>query len=167
MILCYRGTSLISRLIELRTWSCYSHTSWMCSNGSEFEAWPGKGVVHAAMWGENHTPVTQIDCFDFVQPLSPDEIQDMEAYLIMQVGKHYDYSGVFGFLPIARLFGLHNNSKAFFCSELIAAATQYINRPLSRKATWRIDPDDVAMSPVLKFVKTIKVRDDSLQIALA
>lgn len=160
MIALYKGTHLYpSRLTELFTWSQYSHASWICADESEYAAEMDAGVVHLPHWGDTryHNAGTEIDLYDFVDPLTPEETTALEAFLEKQVGKDYDWAGVFSFIWFMRLLGLHNNELKWFCFELIAAACIEIGRALSRLASWRMAGREFEGSTIIKYIGTIRI----------
>ena len=154
MILAYRGTSLLSWWIRIRTWSDHSHISHLLRDGTEIEAWQG-GVQHNKEWGILHTAGTMVDVYQYVNPITGDQIDKIECFLESQIGKPYDYLGLFRFLPIVRLFTKTNaETDRWFCSELEATAQQAGGVQLIDKESYKVTPEDVACSPVLKKVDT-------------
>jgi len=175
----YMGVSFISRVIEARTWSKYSHVSIILSPAetiifcefmrkthpnypdydeeSEVESWQDGGVVHNKHWGSRHTPGTKVDLFEYKIKLTEHEICKGIVFLSKQIGKKYDYAGVVGCLWIGRLFGIVHNLYKWFCSELAAAFANEMSRQLSGKKTWKTVPDDVVTSVVLKLSERRKV----------
>lgn len=159
MIALYKGKSLLSWIIKARTWSKYSHASWICADDSEYEAWIGKGFVHVPVWGLQHEPGTVIDLFDFVKPLTVAERKTIEDFLAAQEGKGYDYAGILGFVSIMRLLGCHNNDKSLFCFESIGLGCAAAQRPVSNKPAYKLSGDDFAGSLALKYIGTLVVPD--------
>lgn len=158
MIALYKGVSLISWIIRIRTWSPYSHASWIDDdNLSEYEAWCSGGVLHNDKWGIRHTPGTEVDIFDFNSLLTKAEIKDSKAFFLSQVGKGYDWCGVFAFMSIMRLFGNKHNPDRWFCSEYISAGCNAIGRPLLNKEPYKIDPGDIPTSLEIHYKETWRV----------
>ena len=163
MIGLYKGKSFTSKLIKWRSWSEYSHASWIdvarprllkddiiSPLSHVFEAWIPDGVVERQNISDGHTKGTPIDLFDI--QLTDGERQALMRFLRMQIGQKYDYRGVLKFM--SRREG--QTPDAWFCSELIFAAFQHICRPLLlRIPTWKVAPGMLAYSPLLKFVGTI------------
>lgn len=146
MIALYQGTSPVSRLIQWRTWSPFSHAAWVYGDGAVIEAWKGVGVHEADNLGSAHRPGTRVELLSI--QLTDSEEWDLMAFLRAQIGKRYDYRGVLGFIS-------HRDSaqqqNAWFCSELIAAAFESIGRPLlARIPPWRVTPGMLWTSPLLK-----------------
>lgn len=162
MIACYRGMSFWpSQFTKLFTWGDYSHVSWICEDGSEYGAEMHGGVMHMPHWGDptRHNVGTEIDLYDFVIPLTKDEVMRLEYFFEQECGKAYDWTGVFAFMWFLRLIGIgRNNDARWFCSELFAAGCEYIGRFLfCKKPPYKISPSDVPTSPILKYIQTIKI----------
>ena len=144
MIGLYKGTSMISTLIKWRTWSEYSHVSWINEDGSVIEAWTD-GVCQRKSIHEAHRPGTQIDIFDV--KMSLEQKARIKLFLKGEIGKKYDYRGVMKF--ISRRSG--DNQDRWFCSELIAAAFNFADVPLLvRIPVYKIYPGLLAYSPLLR-----------------
>ena len=62
---CYRGKSAISRTIQFRSWSVYSHVAAIYGDGSVVEAWHKGGVVYRDNYDEGHADGTVIDLFHY------------------------------------------------------------------------------------------------------
>jgi hypothetical protein len=157
MIALYRGISLASRLIRLRTWSDYSHASWISEDFKlEIESW-GRGVQANGVPFSLHTPHTAVDLFD-VPILTAGECEGLQHFLLRQVGRSYDWPGILGFVT-RRDQGAESQRK-WFCSELLAAAFESIRRPLlCRIKPWRVYPGLLAYSPMLSFLRRANVPD--------
>ena len=154
MIGLYRGTSIISRLIQFRTWSPYSHASWIGDNGAEIEAWHKGGVVCHPDWGHIHTPGTEIDLFEVkMSDLQRSVITD---FLRTQLGKKYDFGAILGFLTRC---GKERLGK-WFCSELVFCAFQEAGIDLlCRIEPHKVSPGRLSTSPLLTLVDTLVVPD--------
>lgn len=146
MIGLYEGTSVLSRAIRFRSWSKYSHASWICPDHSEFEAWAIGGVCKRAQYGQAHTKATVIRLLAL--DLTPGEEQGLVEFFEKQLGKKYDWGGVFGFL--SRRDASHDPEE-WFCSELVFAGFQAIRKPLlARIPAHRVDPGMLLYSPLLR-----------------
>lgn len=156
MIALYKGTSFLSRLIRWFTWSEYSHAAWLCEDGSVIEAWQGGGVRHVASLGAQHKAGTPVDMF-FVYGhgdnlLTTCQRNAVENFLLEQVGEKYDYLGILGFLSRKRM----EAHDAWFCSELIFKALNHAGiYPLLRTPACKVSPGLLAISPLLKFQRTV------------
>jgi Orthopoxvirus protein of unknown function (DUF830). len=149
-ILAYHGTGLLSWWIRTRTWSEISHVSQLLDDGTEVEAWSG-GVQHNKTWGILHKDGTVVDVYDYREPLTAVQKLKMESFLLDQVGKPYDYFGLFRFLPIVRWFARSSNEvKAWFCSELVMESNEVSGIDLLEKEAYQTTPNDVVVSPLLR-----------------
>lgn len=164
----YQGKSFISRLIRWQTRSQYSHAAFLLDDGSVIEAWQPcvREIVpaglnrlspmrHIAALSKQHTPGTTVDIFEFCAPLSRDENRMLEHFARREVGAPYDYASIIRFCTREkdRVYG---KSKSVFCSELVFACCANIGRHLlERTEPWRVPPDWIARSPLLKHDETI------------
>ena len=151
MICLYHGKSFLSRLIRFRTWSCYSHVSWLDdSTGEVYEAWIG-GVRRAPNINYGHKPGTLISMFDV--KLTQAQSKKLLQFFNEQVGRGYDYLGILGFA----FRGEFQNQNKWFCSELIAGGFKEIGKPLlERIPNWKVYPGMLAYSPLLKWAGAVK-----------
>ena len=156
MILLYRGTSWISKLIKWQTFGPYSHAAWWCSDGTAIEAWHKGGVQHVDSPATLHKPGTEIDVFDFRDPAALD-VDAAEWFLREQVGDDYDFRPVLsGFLLRLR----RNNPDKWFCSELVHAAAVAGGLPLlSRVSDWKVHPTLLSYSRELVHIGTLTTID--------
>jgi hypothetical protein len=170
LLLFYRGTSLVSRVIKGFTWSKYSHVSIVPSDGFHlelnkakymaecrlFEAWhkgEPSGVVRRRGIHDAHKKGTRIDVFGVEATV---KIAAVLAFLESQVGKRYDFRGVLGF--VSRRDGAQAQDK-WFCSELAFAAVQAGGVDLLRDIEpHRVSPGLLSKSPLLKQVGTISTK---------
>jgi hypothetical protein len=147
MIAIYRGKSWVSRVIRAFNWSPYSHVAWIDdADFSVIEAWHPGGVSHVATPNVNHTPGTMVDIFT-VHGEEPFQTEIIRQFLLDQVGKKYDFAGIFGF--VFRATRLQNKEK-WFCSELVAEAYATAGLPLLRLPSYKIYPGMLASSTALK-----------------
>ena len=149
----YQGTSFISRLIRWQTRSPYSHAAWLSSNGDVIEAWqPCVRLVHSL--SEQHTPGTVVDLFEFVTPLRAKEIQEIWRLALKQVGTPYDYLAVLRF--VSRKASRERWEEKLFCSEMVFGNAWDAGRELlARTEAWRVPPDWIARSPLLRLSETV------------
>lgn len=144
----HRGTSLVSRLIRWHSRGEYSHASILMPDGRHYEAREGKGVLrhpHFTLTNKSE----QVDQFTLKEPLTEQELNKLEYFLLKQVGKRYDWPMVFGFVSRSEVEGTASAGK-WFCSELVYAAFHAIGRPLlATHESWRIDPATLGLSPFL------------------
>jgi len=153
MILQYRGTSFISRLIRWFTWGKYSHASWsFCTvrdgklhgDLSEYGAWTNGGVQHVDHIGQNHTLHTRIDLYDLRTPLAREEAERGILFMQAQIGKKYDYRGLFGFLFREKM----DSADRWFCSELVFTFLRRCGRMILQGVKpYQVNPQMIPMSP--------------------
>ena len=159
----YKGKSFWpSRLIRWITWSDYSHVAvqFPDENGVVYEAW-ASGIRCVASLSAQHQPGTSVDIFTI-------EVDQTSYDLIIQalqskLGNPYDWTGVFRFFAIARLFmskdPTYSELVRWFCSEYVAWAffqgfVRILNKPF-----WKQSPADQAASPELTYLKTITTEE--------
>lgn len=142
----YQGTSWKSKLIRIRTWSDTSHVSLYDPVGNwEYEAW-SKGVTKTLGIGFNHQPGTRAALFR-AEAMSAEARVKAVAFAEGELGKPYDWRGLFGFL--SRRDGAQNPTK-WFCSEFVAACFRHGGYRLLRGVPdWRTYPGMLTYSPVL------------------
>lgn len=159
-ILAYHGTGLLSWWIRTRTWSRISHVSQLLDDGTEIEAWSG-GVQHNKSWGILHKQGTVVDVYEYVTPLTPVQKLKLESFLLDQVGKPYDYIGLFRFLPIVRwIVKKSGDITAWFCSELTVESNQAAGIQLLNKDPDQSTPEDVTTSVLIHKTDTWVVGED-------
>lgn len=151
-ILCYRGKSIVSRLIRFQTRSKYSHVAVMLDDGSMVEAWHKGGVLHRDDPFDGHSPGTLIDVYGIQSHYDPQRVQD---YLQAQLGKKYDWWSVARF--VSRRHAKKNNR--LFCSELALEAFAYGGLRLLHGISAEMSPRDVSISPRLCYESTMGSTD--------
>jgi len=112
------------------------------------EAWHKGGVTRVPSLSTNHTPGTRIDLYTVIGE-TPAHTAIIRDFLHAQLGKPYDYLGLFGFL--FRATRLQDKHK-WFCSELVAEAYATAALPLMRIPSHKIYPGMLAASPMLKHI---------------
>ena len=118
------------------TRSNFSHVDLDLDNGFYVGSQPGIGVVI-------HKEKCPFEQF-FELDIPSDKVLE---YAMSQVGKPYDYSGIYGFL-----FNRNwQHDDSWFCSELVAAA---INKQeqMFKKDAFRVTPCDIRLLPNIKPV---------------
>ena len=154
---CYKGKSLFpSRLIRWFSWSDYSHVAGYLRDrkGKQIiESWPYGGVQAVDGWLTNHKAGTHIDLFTFMLQPQPDRLAAASKWMEAQLGKKYDWKGVFRF--IIRAGG--ELDEDWFCSELWSQFAVLAGEPLSYKPAYKMMPVDVAVSARLLYLGEYRV----------
>ena len=149
----YKGKSFVSGVIKWFTWGDYSHVAYMFENGELIEAWHKGGVVHRLSWLDGHKVGTVIERYK-IPSMSNEAEAIMVAFLKSQVGKKYDYRGLFGFLGRRAI----ENALKWFCSELLGEGTTRADTPLLlRVPSYKVSPSQLNTSPLLIPFDTIVV----------
>lgn len=134
----YRGWH--SRLVEWFTWSDYSHVDLVLPSGNLLGALPGGVAVRAP-----DQPVRQA----LFEVQACDEVL---ALAVGQIGKPYDWAGVFG-IALRHKLGVWREDDSWWCSELIAWCFERAGFPLLRGDDFSsITPRDLLLSPHLRPV---------------
>ena len=149
----YQGKCWISRAIRWQTRSLYSHAAFLARDGTVIEAWqPCVRLVQSL--SAQHSPGTVVDIFDFVQPLSQEEDEQLWKLAMADRGIPYDYVGVLRF--ISRRPEDERSNDRLFCSEQVFSRCKEIGRSLlERTEAWRVPPDWISRSPLLRLVETV------------
>lgn len=124
-----------SALIRWFTWSQYSHVDLVLPDGRLLGATALRGV-----------DIREPEDFEAVKRFTVDAPTDVLKLASLQVGKPYDWPGIFG------IVGRHDwqDPSRWFCSELVAWAFQSAGVPLLRgDRSHRITPRDLLLSPLL------------------
>jgi uncharacterized protein YycO len=164
MIALFKGTSLLSRYIRVKTWSEYSHAAWVDEgNGEMWEAWKG-GVTCSVNLDARHAPGTRIDLFH-VDGVTAEHTATIRAYMEAQEGKPYDWPGLFGFVT-RRCQAPGEDQERWFCSELVYAAHLAAEIALLRNIpAWKVSPALLSYSPRARYIRTHVVgRDDPREV---
>ena len=130
--------NLFSYGIRKITSSIYSHVDLVLESGYYIGSQPGIGVViHKEKCDLEHFYEIDVD------------YHSVANYMLDQIGKPYDFSGIYGFLIHDRKW---QNPDSWFCSELVAAA---INRdvPLFSDEVSFVSPGDIIKLSATKRIK--------------
>lgn len=160
-IAAYRGKSLLSRLIEWRTWGDVSHVALAdLDRDMIVEAWqPEVRMVRSL--SEGHTAGTVVELYAI--PSATDaQLETMFDLAATQVGKPYDYRGVLNFMSRRSrdeepdTVDGYGRIQAWFCSRLVVAYARVAGLQLFAPwvPTWKIDPEMTTMSPLLALMGT-------------
>lgn len=157
-ILLFKGTSFVSRFIRWFTWSEYSHVAILFnSDGMVYESWDGVGVIKSFRWelGKSHTSGTQVDIYDFNQPLTDDEARQMREYAESQVGRKYDRMAILGFLLRKKL----QSKDRLFCSEYVLDICRAAKRHILRQNDYQTPPCAFAQTLALSLSGGFKIEE--------
>lgn len=166
-ILQYEGISAVSRTIRFMTWSRVSHTAWEMDDGRVIEAWHRpSGVRILDNFEQGHKPGTVVKAYR-LPTTDYFFLMLAEIYMLNQVGKKYQFNGVFRFLsrrdqqqfdPATFKIGSYEPKK-WFCSCLIFAGLMHgkVNL-LENVPPWRASPGLVNLSPLMQLdeVRVVK-----------
>ena len=155
IILQYKGTGLVSKLIQKQTRSPYSHTAIEFSDGKIIEAWRtgGERFWHGCVrWITNpwdgHAEDTVIDSYridGYVDEAAA------RAFAEHQIGHRYDFTSVMRF--VSRRNAPANDK--WFCSELALSIIESGGLDLLHGNPSRMSPRDVVLSPLLYYEKAL------------
>lgn len=152
MIGLYRGRSFTSRIIQWRTWSVYSHASWIDDDdGSVYESWQPEGVRHMANINVGHKSGTVIDIFDVA--ITDEQRDGLIEWFTSQLGKPYDMWAILGFICRKQI----EDKSAWICSEYIYQGLKLQEVYLFSKNTpaYKVSPGFLPWSPLLTYSDTV------------
>ena len=153
----YTGHSLLSKYIQLFTWSNVSHSAaFYPPIDGEFhqviEAWR-RGVTRNH-WNTNHQKGTIIDVYRI--PCNPEQAKAFYHGLEQELGKGYDFLGVFGF----RIRMCIQRPNRWFCSELIFQKAKEAGIILlANIPAWKVSPDKLELIPTIQWVSRLIIKD--------
>ena len=142
-VLLFKGKGMISRLIRWQTNGKYSHAALQLPSGRIIEAWhkPAKVRLRGRLddW-------SNVEAFD-VEGMTPYKWDKATEWIEQQIGKKYDFSGVFRFLSRRR----KDRDDKWFCSELVFQAVKEGGVDLlERIQCSQVSPTVLSFSPLLK-----------------
>jgi uncharacterized protein YycO len=147
----YDGLSMVSRVIQWRTWSDVSHVSLITHHGLTLESVPFRGVVKHEGLDAYHRPGTKVDIYRVEH--APALTARIVGFALMQEGKAYDWRGILGFL--SRRAGAQNQDR-WFCSEYVFEAFRQAGVDLlARVESYQVAPCDILRSPLLTYERTV------------
>lgn len=128
--------NVFAGLVKWFTWSPYSHVDFVLPDGR---------LLGARFFGG--VKIREPEQFSKVERFTveaPAEVLDLAG---SQIGQPYDWTGILGILARSNW----QDSRGWFCSELIAWAFHAAGHPLLRSHKMhRITPRDLLLSPLLK-----------------
>ena len=144
-----REDTLASKIVRLRTLSQWSHCGIVIGRqdntvkclSATFKH--GVTVDNLREWGRKIQILR-------MENITGKQLDDMIDFCIRQVGKKYDYCGLFDFLFMQKL----QSDSRWFCSELIYSAMLSIDVDIfkGRKCSGIVSPGDLYENPKLNFV---------------
>jgi hypothetical protein len=149
-ILAYRGKSIYSRFIKLKTRSNISHVALELSSGEVIEAKVIAGVVLVKNFSTTHKPGTPVEVYE-VPGVGAQEEAIMEAYARKQIGKKYDKRAILGFM----FYKKQKPNDKWMCSEItFQTFLEGGIALLKRVQAAHVSPDDVRRSPLLRLTQS-------------
>jgi uncharacterized protein YycO len=151
-ILLFRGRGISSALIRWQTWSKYSHVAVYLDDGSIIESEPGIGVRHLSLpkGCEAEFCAERGGCLVLTPVIDAGQEAQIIRFLKLQVGKPYDWRGVFRFvLPFIKHNPLDSmiHQNRWFCSDVLAAAFDFAGCPLLyRIPFYKVSPEKITYS---------------------
>ena len=145
-IFLHRGKSTISRLIRWQTYAGkdgYSHASIMLDGARLIESREFKGV--------GIVPFPEDEDMDlFIVEVTEYQKHKIIDFAESQLGKKYDYGSIWGFLKRSSKESRKSSGK-WFCSEFVFACFQKADvNLLERIEAWKVTPEMLSYSPLLK-----------------
>ena len=156
----YQGVGLVSRVHRWLMWSDYSHGALIqqAAGGgglNRIEAWAATNEVREVHnLSEGYEKGTKIDLFEFRFALSETEEAELWRLARKEVGKKYDFKGVFSFLLRRRM----QDCDKWFCFELMAEVCKRAGRMLVGLPSWKVAGNLIAGSVTLKFARRVVVK---------
>lgn len=142
-ILLFKGKGIISRLIRWQTNGQYSHAAIQLPDKRIIEAWhkPNRVRLRGPLqdW-------SNVDAFD-VEGMDAAQWTMASSWLQQQIGKKYDFNGVFRFLSRRR----KDKDDKWFCSELVFHCVKEGGIDLLERIKGaQVSPTVLSFSPLLK-----------------
>lgn len=159
-LLQYKGTGIVSKLIQFQTRSRYSHTALQFSDGKVCEAWHtgGERFWHGSVrWlddpFQDHSSTTEIDVYRIDGYINEEKAR---AFAEAQIGKKYD------FWTVARFLSRRPAPVNFkwYCTELslhtlLEGELEFLHGNFSH-----LTPRDIPISPLGYYECTLYALDN-------
>ena len=142
-ILLFRGQGVFSKMIKWQTNGNYSHAAILRPDGRIIEAWhkPAKVRLRGPLQSWKN-----VEAYD-VDGMTDEQWGKAIAWAEKQIGKKYDFGGVFRFVTRWR----KEQDEKWFCSELVFQAVKEAGVDLlSRIQCSQVSPTVLSFSPMLK-----------------
>ena len=142
-VLLFKGGDWISWVVKWQSRSIYSHAALLIPGTLTcIESYPGVGVRHRDLTAED---LDRADIYD-VAGLTPEGWQKAIEFAEKQMGKSYDWLGVFRFMD--KVPARDNNR--WFCSELVhKSIAEGGVRLLERIPSAEVSPMHLGISPLM------------------
>lgn len=138
MILVFEtGPTIKGKVVQVFTWSKYSHVDVLTEQNTTLSAYPDGGVDERPYVPLASNVLCKIET-------TPEQLAQIHKYMRDRIGKPYDWGGVFGVFFKQTRWQDHDK---WFCSELIAAALQSAGIQLFKKPDFRVVPKHLARHP--------------------
>ena len=135
--------TFIARAIKWQTWSDYCHAALLFNSNYLIESVGGKGVI------DRYVTAADLENSDIFDVVGIDEEHKSVVFEFASscIGKKYDYLGCVRFATRTKPL----LDDRYFCSELVAAAFIKAEYPLLLKPASKVDPGDLATSPLVRL----------------
>jgi hypothetical protein len=172
-VLMYRGRTMESRIIQWATHSRYSHAGlavWWNNRLMVMEA-VGKGVIVTPLSNNVSSYRGDVEWFTSVEEIPEDQRMVMVDFAQQELGKEYALWRAV--LLGVRLLFKHDlrtrdhlrREGRLFCSHYVAETYNALGRDLKRGVSDRfMSPGDIASSPLLKRIGTLRKRRASKKL---
>jgi uncharacterized protein YycO len=137
-IVFFKPTTVIGHIICFISRGQYSHCGLLLDDNSFIEALPFTKVRHISQLDAKRYNVKITKAFQV--NTTPEERKSMTDFLMLQIGKSYDYWSIFGIIWNGSDAG-RKMYKKWFCSEIVFAAFQKVNINLLEDIpAWKTTP---------------------------
>lgn len=132
------GNNIAAVAIKLATQCRWYHCGALTDDGVVYEARFAKGVIKSDLdefKSRGHYLIIDYDV---------DDVTAATDFLESQVGKKYDYTGLYGYLTMDRDW---QKPDSWYCSELLSAALDNGGTPVVSKLVGGVSPRDLITYP--------------------
>ena len=141
----YKPKNICGYLISWQTRGKYSHVSCLLNNKIIIESIEKNGVIERNINGLD----LLADIYILNICIQQEKIENIQKWLLNQVGKKYDWLAILRFLSRRKM---QNNNK-WFCSELCyCALLENGISLLNNTECWEVSPTLLSRSPILSKV---------------
>ena len=153
----YRGRSIVSKLIRWQSWGPYSHSAWLCDDGSVWESNMSKhgksrGLGNVPSLSTTHTPGTVVDLY-VCKGLTRAREDRMLSWFEANAGLPYDWKAITRF--VTRRW--RGSDQAVFCTEAVIRAMIHAGyHVIQNVEPWQVSPSALTTHLPFRF-ETSKV----------